>query len=197
MALVCSLLGCTQTTGETTSETTVETLRVPAKSRVDEAYLKPDVDFSGYRRLQAAPLEIYFYQGMGEPDPAVAERIRAIFRRVFLAAIGDDYPLSDEPAPDVLAVRASLLDLKHSPVMGKLPVQGRAARLAANGQLTFFMELRDSVSGELLARAADQEKPPAPGEVMSDIDAWAQTERAATRWAGLFRDFLDENFARD
>jgi hypothetical protein len=90
-------------------------------------------------------------------------------------------------------VRASLVDLKHSPVLGTLPVSGRAARLVANGQLTFFMELTDTRTGRVLARAADREKAPAAPVVMDEAQAWAQSEAAARRWAEMFRAFLDEN----
>lgn len=176
--------------------TEVETFRSPANSRVDEAFVKSGVDFSRYRALKAAPLEIYFYEGEGQPAPEVAERIRTIFREAFLQALGDDYRLVSEAGPDVLGVRASLVDLKHSSALGALPVKGRAARLVANGQLTFFMELTDSVSGEVLARAADQEKPPAEPQVTELDAAWAATEREARRWAGLFRGFLDDSLGR-
>jgi len=171
--------------------TEVETFRkVP--STADEAFVKAGVDFTRYRRLQPFPLEIYYYEGQGEPDPADLERIRQIFREAFLAAIGDDYELVDKPAPDVLGVRASLVDLKLSPALGELPVKGRAAALVANGQLTFFMELTDSQSGEVLGRAADQEKPADDHIVVaSQVIQWAETEAAARRWAAMFRDFLD------
>lgn len=173
-------------------ETTVESFRRVPDSRADEAFVKPGVDFSRYRRLQPVPLEIYYYEGQQPPLAEDLDRVRNIFREAFLAAIGDDYELVDEAGPDVLGVRASLVDLKLSPALGTLPVKGRAAHLVANGELTFFMELTDSVSGEVLARAADQEKPPMTAAATSGRE-WAETEIAAQRWAAMFRDFLDEN----
>ena len=38
--------------------------------------------------------------------------MRDIFRTAFLEAIGDDYPVVTESGPDVLKVRASLIDLR-------------------------------------------------------------------------------------
>lgn len=165
-------------------------------SRADSAYVKPGVDFSRYRQLQPAPLEIYYPEGPVEPDPEDLARIRQIFREAFLTAIGSDYALVDEPGIDVLGVRASLVDLELSPGQATLPIKGRAATLIANGQLSFFMELTDSLTGEVLARAGDQE------EVATSIDSaaterhWEQTEAAARRWAQMFRDFLDENLGK-
>ena len=183
------LAGCTKTT--------VETFRKPAESRVDDAYFKAGANFGRFKRLKLAPLEIYFFEGQGQPRPETVERIHQIFRAAFLDAIGDDYPVVEQAGPDVLGVRASLVDLKHSQALGSLPVKGRAARLVANGQLTFFMELTDSVTGEVLARAADREKAPAEPLGLTEERVWIETEIQAKRWAGMFRDFLDENLNRN
>jgi len=173
--------------------TTVEKFNAVPNSRVDSAYVKPGVDFSRYRRLQPVPLEIYYYEGAIEPHPEDLQRLRSIFREAFLGKIGDDYAIVDQPGADVLHVRASLVDLDLSPVTGDLPVKGRAASLVATGQLTFFMELADSQTGEVLVRAADKEKAPAQiAGAASDRD-WSRTEEAADRWAQMFREFLDDN----
>lgn len=177
-------------------KTTVETYRSVPESRVDSAFVKSGVDFSRYTRLQAMPLEIYYYEGLDEPDPGDIETVRGIFREAFLGKIGDDYELVDEPGPDVLHVLASLVDLEMSSVPDDLPVKGRAASLVAAGQLTFFMELADSQTGEVLARAGDKEKAPAQIAGAATERDWARTEEAADRWAQMFRDFLDENLGR-
>lgn len=177
-------------------ETTVERFRKVPDSRADSAYVKPGVDFSQYRNLLPAPLEIYYPEGPVEPDPEDLERIRQIFRDAFLTAIGSDYALVDAPAADVLGVRASLVDLELTPFQGTVPVKGRAATLIANGQLSFFMELTDSQTGEVLARAGDQEKIATAIDTAVTDRHWEQTEAAARRWAQMFRDFLDENLGR-
>lgn len=174
-------------------QTSVDTYRKLPESKVDSVYVKPGVDFSRYRKLQPVPLEIYFYEGQAEPDPADLDYLRQIFRSAFKAAIGDDYVLVDAPGSDVLHVRASLVDLELSPVPDDMPMPGRAAALIASGHLTFFMELSDSLSGEVLMRAADREKDAAPVGVADDDRDWNRAEVAAERWAGLFRDFLDKN----
>ena len=174
-------------------KTTVDTYRKVPESRVDSAYAKPGVDFSRYQKLQPVPLEIYYYEGQAKPDPDDLARLRQILRTAFLAAIGDDYLIVDESGPDVLHVRASLVDLELSSVPADMPFQGRAAALVAEGHLTFFMELSDSLSGEVLARAADKEKDTGPVGVATTQRDWERTTVAAEYWAGLFRDFLDNN----
>ena len=173
--------------------TTVESFVKVQGSRVTEAYVKRGVDFSVYTSLKPFPLEIYYHEGQGAPDAQDLERIRTIYREAFLAEIGDDYPLVAEAAADALGVRASLVDAKINPAISDAPAPGRLSTLVTKGQLTFFMELTDSVSGEVLARAADKEKEPdEPLDGTPDAN-WQEVEAAAKRWAGIFRDFLDES----
>ncbi len=184
--LLAVLAGCV-------TETTVERYVKVPESRVDSAYIKPGTDFSRFRKLKPAPLEIYYYEGQAAPDPEDLARLRKIFREAFLAAIGDDYPIVDVAGPDVLGVRATVVDLEQSADVGDLPISGRAAALVAAGHLSFFMELSDSQTGEVLGRAGDEEKDVEPVVAFDAQRDWGRAEKAAQRWAQLFRDFLDEN----
>jgi len=167
--------------------------RVP-ESRVDAAYISPGADFSRYRSLYAQPLEIYYEDGVQAPTEAELEQLRAVFRKAFLAAIADDYKIVDEPAADAMGVRASLVKLETDAYIDQLSLQGRLRSLVAAGELTFLMEFSDSVSGEVLARAGDRQKPEyAEFEGIQGQDL-TEAEAAARYWASLFRDFLDRNF---
>ena len=157
---------------------------------VDLAYIKPDADFGRYTALKADPLEIYFSQASA-PSQAELERIRTTFREAFLGEIAGDYPIVDKAGPGVLAVRASLIDSKTTGT--SVPVRGQLAALVSSGNLTFLMELRDSKTNEVLARAGDQEKPAAGSD---DTTSWDEVSIAADRWAKLFRNFLDNNLGK-
>jgi hypothetical protein len=179
------------------TKTEIHTYERVQGARVDEAYLSPDADFSRYTKLYAVPLEIYYAEGEDAPTQENLDRMRSIFRNAFLTAIGDDYQIVTEPAKDALGVRASLVDFKSGTVSGDLPVHGRLRALVANGELTFLMELSDSISGDVLARAADQEKHENEACVPANCAAgWRQAEASAAHWAQLFRDFLDKNLGR-
>lgn len=178
------------------TSTVVESYVRVQDSNVDKAYIKPGVDFSRYRQLKAFPLEIYYSEGLGGPEPDDLERMRTIFREAFLSRIEGVYPIVDAAGPDVLGVRASLVDAKFHPKTAELEQMGLLTSMVSAGQLSFFMEMTDSVSGEVLARAGDLEKEPdQPMDGVQDA-SWQQVEIAAARWAGLFRDFLDENFGK-
>ena len=176
--------------------TTVDSYVRVQGSRADQAYIKPGVDFSRYRQLKPVALEIYYYEGQAGPAPEDLERIRVVFREAFLSRIEGVYPIVDEPGPDVLGVRASLVDAKFNPETAELQKKGLLTSLVTAGQLSFFMELTDSVSGEVLARAGDLEKEPDESMAGAEDASWLQVEAAAARWAGLFRDFLDENLGK-
>jgi hypothetical protein len=175
-------------------KTEVVRYRKVTDSSVDSAYVQPGVDFSRYSRLLAAPLEIYFVEGQeAAPESEDLTRIREIFHTAFLAEIGDDFPIVDEPGPDVLGVRASLVDLELSAETGDLPVGSPATGIIEGGKLSFFMELTDSQTGEVLVRAGDQEKTTATISSATAERDWNRVATAAEHWARLFRNFLDEN----
>jgi len=92
----------------------------------------------------------------------------------------------------VLHVIGQIVDLKIVGPIGSFEPTGRLSQLVTKGQLTLLMELRDSVSGRVLARAGETEQ----GDETSFTDeeaSWEQVNQAAQRWAGMFRSFLDES----
>ena len=161
-------------------------------SRVEYAYVNPKADFSRYDSLTTDGLEIYFPSNMPAPAPEDIERIRASFRRAFTEAIGDDYPIVDEPGLNVLKVRAQLVDMKVTGAEGDFVGRGRLKNIVGRGELTFVMEMIDSVSGEVLARAGDQTHDATGREGEA---GWPEVDAAAEYWAGLFRDWLDRSLA--
>ena len=168
--------------------TTVDTYyRVP-DTNVDQAYLRPGVSFAKYSELYTYPMEVYYLEGKGSPSNAEIEEIRVVFHDAFVDAIGDDYQIVAQPSAKALGVRASLVDLKENQIIDDLP-PGLDV-LVSGGHMTFLMELIDSKSGMVLARAADQERQAGDTGELEGMDA------AAERWAGLFRKFLDTSLIK-
>jgi|GEM_PF-945830 len=181
----------------------VDSYRLVPGSRAEQAYVREGADFSKYQRLYPQPLEIYYNEGAGAPTPENLERMRAIFRRVFIAELDGQYEITDKPAPDALGVRASLVDLRGDVATADSEqYTGQLRSLIADGQLTFLMELSDSMTGVILARAADPDRPEpdvidSPETIRDSAAApWPRVEAAAARWAAMFHDFLDENLGR-
>jgi len=164
--------------------------RVP-NTAVEYAYINQEADFSQYTKLMSGGLEIYYPDDAEEPpDPADLERIRNYFRGAFANAIGDAYEIVTEPGPGVLKVSAQIVDMKISPGGAVFEPSGRLRDVVAHGELTFLMEMSDSVTDQVLARAGDKSS-----DISADRDdaTWDDVRRAAEYWAGLFRNWLDNS----
>lgn len=181
VAAALCLFACTQTV------VTGSFNRVP-NTAVEYAYINEQADLSQYTKLMNGGLEIYYPENEERPDPAEIDRIRDYFRDAFTSAIGDDYEIVAAPGPGVLKVRGQVIDMKMTSGGTVLDTSGRLRDIVAHGELTFLMEMSDSVTGQVLARAGDKS---------SDISAdkgdatWDDVQRAAEYWAGLFRNWLD------
>ena len=167
--------------------------RVP-NTAVEYAYINEEADFSRYSKLMPGGLEIYVPEDVDPPpDPADLERIRTYFRDAFRQAIGDDYEIVSEPGPGVMKVSAQIIDLKMTSGGAVYEPSGRLRDIVAHGELTFLMEMSDSQTEQVLARAGDKS---------TDISAeqedatWADVQRAAVYWASLFRNWLDNSLGK-
>lgn len=163
----------------------------PVKNRnVDIAYVADSADFSRYRRLQAEEMGI-FYPSHLSADEDDLQRVRGAFQQAFRARISN-YDIVDKPAADVLLVRASLFDLRNT-AADRLPnIADDLNAILEPGKLTFAIEMRDSVSGNLLLRAADTQKSPDMG-MPDDSSVTDGVRDAAEHWADLLGNFLDQN----
>ena len=180
-ALAVSAVACTKTVVVGSFD------RVP-NTAVEYAYVNQDADFSRYTKLMSGGLEIYYPENEDPPDPADLDRIRGYFRDAFAAAIGDDYEVVSEPGSDVLKVSGQVIDMKMTSGGATFDPSGRLRDVVAHGELTFLMEMSDSVSGQVLARAGDKSS---DISAASDDATWDDVRRAAEYWAGLFRNWLD------
>jgi hypothetical protein len=158
---------------------------------VESAYIATDADFSRYDRLTGAEMGIFFPTNTQIPQDDL-DRIRSIFRAAFLDELSG-YTIVEQPAPGVMLVDASLIDLR-SALYADIPNLRREVRdVAKPGSLVFLMELSDSQSERILARAADSSLNPEIGSDDIEGSEWDAVESAARHWAALFRQFLDQN----
>ena len=177
--------------------TTVETQSfvVQKGARVESAQIAVGADFSKYDRLQAADMGIFFPAGttMRTEDE---QRLRQSFRTAFLDEL-EGYSISREPGPTTMKVEASLIDLRGPAGAGSALQSMRSdlRDLATAGSLVFLMEMRDSQTDKVLARAADSAKAPAIGTGPDAETDWQAVDAASAHWAKLFREFLDRNLA--
>ena len=179
-------------TGCSSVEVQSQSFRVNKDSVIASSKTAIDADFSRYDRLTASELGIFFPQSHLTTADDI-QRIRQIFRTTFLKQL-ETYTIVSEPGPSTMAVEASLIDMRNS-VGGQIPqMRSEVRELAKPGTIVFLMELRDSETDRVLARAADSAKAPTFSTEEGVETDWASIEDAAQHWATLFRTFLDENF---
>jgi hypothetical protein len=173
--------------------------------RLDHVYLLPDVSFAGYTRVRLDPVQVSFYRNWN-PNRSPSQRLRQRdlenikstlaneFRRVFSDTLTrGGYKLVDEDGDDVLRVQAAIINLYITAPSAGAP--GRSRTFVANtGQMTLVAELRDSVTGQLLARVVDTVQGRRAGgfQVASPVSNMADARRALSQWADVLLTGLDD-----
>ena len=176
---------------------------------VDRAWARADMDLSGYTRIklegtgiQYRPTSAAARSGLSTAqrkenafpiDAKGRERLRQTVADAFVKELkkSKNFELTDEVGPDVLIVRAGLLD-----VVSKVP-GGRSARvdiyLDSVGEATLVLELVDAESNTVLLRASDRrsaERQSMPF-ASNSVSSWLEVKRLAQYWARLLREGLD------
>ena len=193
IGISCAVILTSLVAGCSSVQVESQSFRVNKNSSVESAQIAIDADFSRYDRLLATELGIYFPQTHLTTAEDI-QRIRDIFRESFLPQL-KNYDIVPEPGPSTMAVEASLIDMRTT-VGDQIPhMRSDIREMAKPGTILFLMELRDSETNRVLARAADSAKAPTFSTEDGVETDWASIEDAAQHWAALFRTFLDENFA--
>jgi len=169
--------------------------------QADSVYRAPGASLASYTRVILDPVNLAFKLDWQKRNPDVTAsdvtRIRsqgtAIFNEIFSSALTmqHGYPVTTQPGSDVLRISASITELDVSAAPGTAGAQRMF--IVSPSDLTLTLELRDSQSGALLARAIDKEKGRSFGnlKVEGSIENSAEARRALEMWAGLLRAALD------
>ena len=183
-------------------------LELVPESKADVAYIRPGTDFSGYNKLLILEPEVAFKKNWKRNHRNVKdkdmERMRQdlaeLFQEVFTQELQTEggYQIVEDAAEDVLLLRPAIIDLD---VTAPDTMSAGRSRTFTNsaGAATLFVELFDSVSGEILARAVDREeaRQSSTFRYTTRSSNKADARRMLARWADLLRDRLDEMRAVD
>ena len=183
--------------------------------RLSAVFVRPGAseDMAAFRNVILDPVYVSFASDFesGRRSGSVARRLNAsdmaairqnvadMFEQIFreeLAAGG--YALVEEPGPETLRVSAAIVDLFIS-APAAAEGAGRSRTYTANtGRMTLVAELRDSVTGEILARAVDGRSGRNTGfwTITNRVTNTADARRAIRVWATALREALDEMYGR-
>jgi len=181
---------------------TFDGLREVSSARVGAAWIRPDLDLSGYKRIlpvnagiEYRPAKSQGSSSSGFPVPAANRaKFEALVSGIFREELAKSqrFTIATEPGPDVLVVAGALID-----VVSYVPPEpgGRSeVYLSQVGQATLVLELRDSESNAVLARIADRRAAEKiSGMTPSNpVTNAAEVRRVIRGWASLLRQRLDE-----
>jgi len=186
IAITLIVSGCTTVT--------VQSFEKNQNSNVEASYVATDADFGKYNQLLGEDMGIFFPEGSPLPEEDL-QRIRQIFRDAFLGELGG-YKIVENAGPSVMTVQASIIDLRNADLSDVPHMRAGLKNVARPGVLVFMMEMRDSATDRVLARAADSTSNPEIGTGGGNTTDWDDVQKAASYWASLFRQFLDQNLAQ-
>ncbi len=178
--------------------------------KVAAAYMDSDADFSVYDKVMILDCYVAFKKDWQRDQKRSGSRINisssdmekiktdvaGLFREVFTEKLGMDggYEIVEAAGDDVLLVRPAIIDLDITAPDTMQAGRSRTYTSSA-GAATIYIELYDSVTGDILARAADRKAARSVGGYMSytnRVTNRADARRMLGTWAELLRDRLDE-----
>jgi len=182
-------------------------------AQVAMAYIDPDADFSVFKRVMILDTFVAFRSGWERDQrrgtrgtrisardmEQIKTRVSELFNSVFIEVLeaDDGFEIADETDYDVLLVRAAILDLDVTVPDTSSPGRSRTYT-ADSGAATLYIELYDSVSGQIIGRAFDRQAARNPGSMMrwtTRASNTADARRVFRDWASQFRGFLESHYS--
>lgn len=189
-------------------DVTTDGLELVKGSEMAIVYILPDVDFSEYNKVMLLDATVAFRKNwlrdqnrgsrMKRINSKDVEKIKAdvaeLFNQVLVEELtGGGYELVDESGEDVLLIRPQIIDLD---VIAPSTLRTSSSRQYAEsaGEMTLHLELYDSVSGAVIARALDLQADRRRGYLdwQTKSANRAAAEKMIKSWAVVLRTALDE-----
>jgi len=181
-----------------------------ADRKIAAAYVDPDADFGAYNKIMMLDCHVAFKKDWEKTHQSAGSHMRVsssemekiktevaiMFREVFAEELSKDggYEIVDDAGEDVLLVRPAIIDLDIS--APDTMTAGRSRTYTTeSGAATVFVELFDSETGDILARAADRKVAGRVGGYLSytnRVTNQADARRMMRGWAKSLRERLDE-----
>ena len=211
-AVACTLCGCQTTKPNAIDELSLQEglVRVDTKA-VDAAFRRPEARMSTYSKLLLKPITVQFATNwdpkdsgsalydMHEPDrEKIKSELAAVFAEVFKRELEKGgYPLVTEPAADVVEMQAAIVNLYITAPDVSMEVAGRSKVYTSDaGHMTLIMQLHDSVTGQLLARAYDHSNADSSTWTWSNsVTNTAEAKQIIAAWARALRKAWDASRA--
>lgn len=190
------------------AEVTFDGLHKVDNSAFKAAWADPEIDFSRYNKFIAGGAFFEFravkknnstmrgnssttdFWMDDKSKEKLKEEVGAVFQDEL--AKSERFTETDKPGPEVLIIRGGLHD-----IVSNVPPEttGRSdIYLRSVGEATLVLEVVDSLSGEVIARAIERRAAEQPGgqmRVSNAVTNWAEVRRLARTWATRLRNGMD------
>jgi hypothetical protein len=188
-------------------EVTEEGLHLIKDSKLGVVYAKPGVDLGVYNRIWLVDATVAFKKNWKRDQNRTQtfkvnardmERIKAelaeLFSEVFAAKLTEGgYELATEAGDDVLIVRPAIVNLDVS--APDVRTASRSYQLTESaGEMTLYVELYDSVTSDIIAKAMDRQKDRERGfmQWQSKVSNKAAAKKILNNWADTLVNALAE-----
>ena len=174
---------------------------------IDLVFTRPGSTLAAYKRIQIDPVEVSFHPNW---DPTRTgsrlklskeerENIRTGVAKIVQEELAKGleakgaYKVVNEAAPDVLRVKAKILNLYVNAPDTATAGRSRTYTISA-GQMTLFMELVDSETGAVLARVVDRVEGRDTGrlELSNTLFNAGEARDISAKWARALKNGLDK-----
>jgi hypothetical protein len=209
LALLMLVSTSLQAKKEELPEVTVEGLHRVPDSKLAVVYADPGADLVPYKRVKLLDAYVAFRKnwerdqrrsavsrtGVSATDierikTTMAEEFRAVFTEVLESG---GFPVVEETGEDVLLIRPAIVNL--DPNAPDLRNAGRSySYVTSAGEMTLYIELYDSQTGDLLAKAIDRKVDRDDGFYTwaNSVSNKAAADRILKGWANILLDALNE-----
>ena len=177
---------------------------------IDMAFTRPGASLAGYSKVIVDPVEVSFSKSwdpsrtgsrlkisQGERDNirnGVAKIVQDEFAVQLQAKNG--YPVVKEAGPDVLRARAKIVNLYVNAPDTASAGRSRTYTVSA-GEMTLYLELYDSETGQILARVIDRREARNAGtmQLSGSVVNAGEAQDIAAIWARILRRSMDKAHA--
>ncbi len=170
---------------------------------LDRAWARPGIDLNRYSKILLLPSEMSFRE-VKDPglrrnatdfplDDKEKQALEETIQEAFATELGKSkrFELTDQPGPGVIEIRGAIVDVvSHVP---EEPIGRGGVFVKSLGEATLVVELWDSETHQILARAVDRRAAESAFPTRSNtVTNRADVRSAAQRWANLLRRRLDD-----
>lgn len=187
---------------------TWEGLKRADRPGLDAVYLREGASLARYKKVMLDPVEVSFDKNW-KPNPAgsvlttigrvdtqqirknLADLARQVTKRELERKNG--FPLVETAGPDVLRVRAQIVDLFINAPDTKTP--GVKSYVISAGEMTLVADLYDSETNTLIGHVIDREKAiengPYEFQIANSVTNAVEADRILSGWARRLRSALE------